>query len=91
MWLQKPKMILTRAQVEAYLHFRGLLEGCPFSSLGAPRGAGLGVPCLARVCSGRTQRLPPLFPGGQESRSSLTRWNPRALEHRGAVLSLARK
>lgn len=84
-------MILTCAQVEAYLHFRGLLEGYPFSSLGAPRGTGLGVPCLACVYSGWTQKLPPLFLGGQESRSSLTPWDPGALEHRDAVLSLARK
>lgn len=72
MWLQKAKMILTCAQVEAHLHFRGFLEGYHFSSLGAPTGAGLWGPCLACVYLGWTQKLPPLFLGGQESRSSLT-------------------
>lgn len=87
-------MVLNPPQVEAHLRFRALLEDCHFSSLRAPREAGFGAPCLARVCLGQTQKLfcLPLFPGGQGVLEGVSLLGPpESWSTEGAVLFSARK
>lgn len=87
-------MVLNPPQVEAHLRFRALLEDCHFSSLRAPKEAGFGAPCLARVCLGQTQKLLclPLFPGGQGGLERVSLLGPpESWSTEGAVLFSARK